>query len=160
MSQKAAVIAILDAGIAAGHSDKALRAFAIPRIAEGLMDGRVPHTKGNLDDKAAKSYAGALVSNYLKKEANYNEGVPYADRKGVRGPRVKDAELTDLTTSLASLEAQPAAIKEHYVDLIARTKAAIDARKAFLASQKAQPKEVIPLDDAVAKLTRLLQPTG
>lgn len=155
MSQKQAVIAILDAGIAAGLTGTDLRKDCIGKIKEGLMQGQIPHSKGQLDDKSATTYAGALVSNYLKKEATYHNGVPYSERKTERGPRVKDAELMELNKSIESLEAQPNLSDEHK-DLLARAKVARDNRKTFLDSQKAT-KDVMPLEDAVASINARLQ---
>jgi len=156
MSQKAMVVAILNAAIAAGQTGDAFRTSTTASIQEGLANGTIPWSGDRTDPKATKSYAGALVSNYLKKEAHFHDGVPYKDRKTTRGPINKDATLKDLTENLKSLEATAESRTEHS-DLIVRVKAAIEARKVVVDAEKAT-KGVKPLDEALASLATLLPP--
>ena len=145
MSQKNGVKTILVSLIADGLVGGELTKTAAVQIAAGLQNGTIPHKKGQLDERAAYKYAGALISNYMKKDLDLNGGVAYVP-ENPRGPQVKDELLKTLTASLKSLEANKIT-----GDLVERTREAIAARKEAVNAEKGVSK-VIPLDEAMAIL--------
>jgi hypothetical protein len=148
MKQKDAVYAALEAAQAEGHQGDEAIAFAVEKVKQGLMDGTIQHSKGALDEKSARSYAGSLISNWRKKDTRLNGGVQYVPETK-RGPQVKDEQLRTLKANLDSLKAHGAD-----EDLIARVEAAYEARKAQVQAEKAASK-VQSLDETLASLQAL-----
>jgi hypothetical protein len=148
MKQKDFVKQAIMAAIAAGLSAEALNSAAAETIKNGLISGECEHSKGPMDEKAAKSYAKSLVGNYLKKDKDLNGGVKYEPTTR-RGPIVKDQRLKDLKTSLKALEANSAS-----PELIAQVTTAIATREAELEAEKTTSK-LPSLEETMAKLAEL-----
>jgi len=148
MKQKDAVFAALEQAQRLDLEGDAAHAFAVEKVKQGLMDGTVFHSKGRLDEKKAKSYAGSLLANWFKKDERLNGGVKYVPETK-RGPQVKDELLKTLTTNLKSLKANNAD-----AELIARVESAIETRRAALAAEK-QATKVQSLDETMASLEAL-----
>lgn len=148
MKQKDAVFQAIEAARGQGLEGDQAREFAVRTIATGLMNGSVSHSKGQLDEKSATSYASSLFSNWTKKDTRLTNGVKYVPENKT-GPRVKDEALKKLSAALKSLEANGG---NH--DLIERTKAAIATRKEQIAAAKATAK-AISIDEALANLAEL-----
>lgn len=148
MKQKDAVYAALEAAQAEGHQGDEATEFAVEKVKQGLMSGEIAHSKGQLDEKAARSYAGSLISNWKKKDPRLNGGVQYVPETK-RGPQVKDELLRTLSTNLKSLKANNAD-----AELIARVEAAIENRRAEVQAEKAATK-VQSLDETMASLEAL-----
>ena len=148
MKQKDGVFAALQAASEQGlEGDQAID-FAVEQVKQGLMSGEIAHSKGQLDEKSARSYAGSLVSNWRKKDERLNGGVKYVPETK-RGPQVKDETLKTLMTNLKSLKANNAD-----ADLIARVEAAIEARRSEVQATKAAAK-VQSMDETLASLQAL-----
>lgn len=148
MKQREAVFAAIEAGQTQGLTGDELRAFAVEQVKQGLMAGQISHSKGQLDEAKAQSYARSLYSNWTKKDDRLNGGVKY-EPKTKRGPLVKDEQLKALKANLDSLKAHSAD-----ADLIARVEAAYNARKEQVQAEKAASK-VQSLDETLASLQAL-----
>jgi 2-oxoglutarate dehydrogenase complex dehydrogenase (E1) component-like enzyme len=149
MKQKDAVFQALETARGQGLEGDQAREFAVRMIATGLMNGSVSHSKGQLDEKRAVSYAGSLVSNWTKKDTRLTNGVKYVPENRT-GPRVKDETLKKLTAALKSLEVN----NPENIELIERTKSAIATRKEQITTAKASAK-AISIDEALASLAEL-----
>jgi hypothetical protein len=150
MKQKDAVFAAMTAGSEQGLTGDDQINFAVEQVKTGLMSGEIVHSKGPFtDEKAARSYAGSLVSNWKKKDVRLTGGVKYTPETK-RGPIVKDETLKKLNDSLKSLRIN----QPNNSDLIGRVEAAIEERRSQLAAAKAQTK-VQTLDETLAALQEL-----
>lgn len=148
MKQKDGVFAAIMAAQEQGLEGDAAHNFAVEQVKAGLMTGEIIHSKGQLDEKAARSYAGSLISNWKKKDDRLNGGVKY-EPSVKRGPQVKDELLKTLNTNLKSLRANNADS-----ELIGRVEAAIEARREAINAEKAATK-VQSLDETLASLESL-----
>jgi len=148
MKQKDAVFAAITLAATNGLEGDSAHDFAVEQVKIGLMTGEVEHSKGQLDEKAAKSYAGSLISNWKKKDKRLNGGVDYTPTTK-RGPQVKDERLKELNDNLKALKAHSADMT-----IITRVESAIEARRAELSAEKAASK-VQSLDETLASLQAL-----
>ena len=156
MSQKDMVMTILREGVALGHTGKALKDFAVEKVKLGLQNNTIPWSGDRGDEGKVKSYASGVVGNYMKKEVEFHDGVPYEDRKSTRGPRDTDELLKELKANLASLKlsTDPA-----HKALIPRVEATIAARREEVKAEKAG-QEVKSIEEAMESLARLGIPTA
>ena len=117
-------------------------------ITQGFLTGECPHGNPEVrtDEKKAKSYAKAVVNNYLKKDKDLNGGVKYAP-ENPRGPRgdSKLKELTGVIDSLIQLGADS--------QMIEAVAAAAEARRNEIAAAKTT--KVKTLDEIKADLVAL-----
>jgi hypothetical protein len=133
-----------------GLTGEALISSATERVKQGLMSGECEHGNESIrtDEKDAKTYAKAVVNNYLKKDKELNGGVKY-EPKTKRGPIVKDPELKELKKVLKALEANNAD-----PTLIGQVQERITAKEAEIEAGKAKDK-LPSLEDAMATLAKL-----
>lgn len=148
MKQKEAVFAAITLATTQGLEGDSAHDFAVEQVKLGLMSGEVEHSKGNLDEKSAKSYAGSLISNWKKKDTRLNGGLKY-EPSTKRGPQVKDERLKELNDNLKALKAHSADMT-----IVSRVETAIEARRAELNAEKSASK-VQSLDDTFASLAAL-----
>ncbi len=149
MKQKDAVFAAYTAGIEAGLTAGSDQLFdhVASQVQAGIASGEVEYGKDKDDEKAVKSYSRSLTSNWFKKDERIS-GAKYVPATK-RGPQVKDEVLKGLNTNLKSLRAHNADM-----ELISRVEAAIEARRAEIAQQKASSK-VQSLEETLASLEQL-----
>ena len=150
MNQKETVFNAFQGATNEGLTGTAHTAFVIDQIACDLTSGECAHSKGPItDEKEARKYAGALLSNWKKKDTRLSGGVAYVPATP-RGPQVKDGLLKQLNGNLKSLKAH--GVED--MDLITRVEAAIATRREELAAAKGIAK-VQPIEDAMAELAAL-----
>lgn len=148
MKQKDAVFAAITLAQTNGLEGDAAHNFAVEQVKLGLMSGEVEHSKGQLDEKGARSYAGSLISNWKKKDKRLNGGVDYTPSTK-RGPQVKDERLKELNGNLKALRAHGADMT-----IISRVESAIEARREELQAEKSASK-VQSIEDTFASLAAL-----
>lgn len=150
MKQKDFVKMVVLACMTEGLTGEALTSTACERVKNGLMSGECEHGSPTIreDEKEAKSYAKAVVGNYIKKDKDLNGGVKY-EPKSKRGPIIKDPELKELKVVLKALEANKAD-----TNLIYAVQTKIVEKEAAIEANKATSK-LPSLDDAMAILTKL-----
>lgn len=163
MKQKDAVFAAITAAQEQGLEGDAARNFAVEQVKQGLMDGTIQHSAGQItDEKRAQGYARSLVSNWLKKDERLNGGTKYVPATK-RGPILKDETLRKIVEARKSLEVNLNALRTSGgdPDLIARVEAALEQtrtkeaeRREALAAEKAQSK-VQSLEETMANLEAL-----
>lgn len=150
MNQKETVFNAFQAATAEGLTGAEHTAFVVDQIACDLTSGECVHSKGPItDEKEARKYAGALLSNWKKKDERLSGGIKY-EPVTRRGPQVKDNLLKQLTGNLKSLKAH--GVED--MSLITRVESAIETRKAEIAAAKGIAK-VQPIEDAMAELAAL-----
>jgi hypothetical protein len=127
---------------------KTVREQVKESVAAGLASGEVEHDNRTLmsDPKEALRYAGALCSNWFKRDERISGGAKYAPATA-RGPQVRDELLKKLTTARKS-----AAV--HNPALLAVIDERIAARRSELSAAKSKSK-VIPLGEALESLKAL-----
>jgi len=148
IKQKDAVYAAFAAAQGQGLEGEAAKDFAVEQVKAGLMTGEISHSTGFTDEAKAKSYAKALISNWLKKDDRLNGGTKYVPSKR-RGPQVKDETLKKLLESLKSLKAHDAD-----AELIAKVEAMAQKRREEVQAAKAQSK-VQSIEDTMKALADL-----
>ncbi len=152
IKQKEAVFAAYQAGINNGLAagSEPLFDHVASQVEAGIRAGEVDYSKDRNDEKTVKSYSRSVTSNWFKKDDRIS-GAKYVPATK-RGPQVKDDMLRKLNTSLKSLKAQAPGTVD--MNLIQRVEAAIEERKAQVASTKAASK-VQSIDDAMNTLAEL-----
>ena len=148
MNQKEFVKASIMANMTAEGGQLNFEA-CVSAITQGFLTGDCPHKNEAVrtDEKAARSYAKAVVNNYLKKDKDLNGGVKYAP-ENPRGPR-GDSKLKELNKVIDDLVAIGA--DSQMIEAVA---AAAEARRNEIAATK-NVKVVKTLDEIKADLVAL-----
>ena len=150
MNQKEFVKQSILLSISEGLTGTPMIERSIEFVFNGLVDGICPYGKitpeMNLEDriKEAKSYAGPVVKNYLKKDKDLNGGIKYTPTNP-RGPRMS-GELKELHTVLESLQG-----REGVEDLVTKVQSLITTKKT---ESTVKERKMLTLEEIQATLSK------
>ena len=150
MNQKEFVKQSILLSISEGLTGTPMIERSIEFVFNGLVDGICPYGKitpeMNLEDriKEAKSYAGPVVKNYLKKDKDLNGGIKYTPTNP-RGPRMT-GELKELTSILESLQGREG---DDIQGMISNVQGLIE-----LNQKKSETRKILTLEEIQATLSK------
>lgn len=146
MKQRDFVVQAISNATAQGLEGDARIEFAVEQVTQGLLSKECSHSTGFDNEKEARSYASAVVRNYLRRAKELNGGIEYKPANP-RGPR-DSSKVRELKLALEALKAHGAPAEQ--LDMV---ESAIKAQEELDKAEKSKKSTMSP-EEALAILAK------